>query len=123
MISLPYGTATPLIFTDCDRLLPVMERVAFRVPGRFGLKATFTCAEAPGASVDGARPLILKSFFALPFNVMTIPVNGPVPLFITVRVCGRLLLPTRVDEKGFGVVAGVICGAGGAIGGLVTRKT
>jgi hypothetical protein len=64
--------------------------VPLRVPVAVGLKVTVIGQLAPAASVLGQVLVWAKS----PLAVIDVIVSGPVPVLLSVTVCGALVVPT-----------------------------
>src|SRR5436309_3861332 len=88
-------TPVPSRRTECGPpALSVKTRDALRPPSAAGVKVTLYVWLAPGASVPGP-PVKAKSPGFPPARLTPLIVRGAVPVLLTVRLCGALVVPTR----------------------------
>lgn len=75
----------------------VTLRAAFRAPLAVGLKVKLIMQFAPAARVDGLAAHVLvseKSPLFAPVMAMLVIVSAALPVFVSVALCGALLVPT-----------------------------
>ena len=81
-----------------------------RVPAALGVKVMLAVQEAPTASENGQLVVNEKSLALLPVNVPLTNCKAKVPVFVTVKVCAALCVPTvcaaKVKPKGARVTTG-----------------
>src|ERR1700731_1539064 len=88
----PVNVITWKVWLPCS----TNTKVAALVPVPVGRNATLTVQEAPAASVVGRAPQLsvsVKSPPKFPENAMSVIVDGPGPLLVTVSGCVALAVP------------------------------
>ena len=93
--------ANPLRLSICGLLLALSVKVTapVRVPIVVGANFTVITQLAPAATVE-PQLLLWAYSFALPDRLILLIVTVAVPLFVSVAVCGALVVPIVCEPKG-----------------------
>src|SRR5438552_15494893 len=91
------ATPVPLSATVCGLAVPLslMVAAALRAPVAVGVNVTLMVQLAPMASVAGLNGHVVvraKSPGLVPVMAMLLRVSAPGPLFVTVTLCGALVV-------------------------------
>ena len=70
-----------------------------RVPAALGLKVILAVQDAPTANENGQLVVKEKSLVFVPVNVPLTNCKAKVPVFVTVKVCAALCVPTVCAAK------------------------
>ncbi len=84
-----------------------------RVPAALGVKVMLAVQDAPAANENGQLVVNEKSLALLPVNEPLTNCRAKVPVFVTVKVCAALCVPTvwlaKVKLEGARVTTGEPC--------------
>jgi hypothetical protein len=103
--------------------LSLIVTVPLRVPVAVGVKVTLTAQLSPGASVAGGIPQLFvwaNSPLFVPAIVIPVMVRLPSPLFVSVTVCGGLVVLMGCGGKD--KLAGDVATAGPGMGAIFDTK-